>query len=93
LRATKDQKINLRGIFFKKYFPKEFKKNALDLIGLPFEDESIKIDIVPQLKKILDFSRGITPFCKNKGSQRLDSCWNFLNLKSARVQTILEVKI
>jgi len=46
------------------------EKNALDIIRVLFKDESITIDIVPQLKKILDFSRDVTPFCKNKGSQR-----------------------
>jgi len=42
-----------------------------------FKDKSITIDIVPQLQIFLDFSRGVTPFCKNKGSQKLDPSWNF----------------
>jgi len=64
-------------IDFKKYFSKNFKKNALDIIRVLFKDASIAIDIVPQLKKILDFLLSVTPFCKNKGSQRLDPSWNF----------------
>jgi len=27
-------------------------------------------------KNFLDFSRGVTSFCKNKGSQKLDPSWN-----------------
>jgi len=42
-----------------------------------FQDKSITIDIVPELKFFLDFSWGVTPFCKNKGSQKLDPSWNF----------------
>jgi len=45
---------------------KKFKKNAVDIVRLRFKDESITIEIVPQLKKFLDFSWGVTPFCKNK---------------------------
>jgi len=56
---------------------KKFKKNVLDIIGVLFKDESITIDIVLQLKFFLDFSRGVTPFCKNKGSQKVDPSWNF----------------
>jgi len=59
------------------YFSKEFNKNALDIMRVLFKDESITIDIVPQFEKFLDFSRGVTPFCKVKGSQRLDPSWNF----------------
>ena len=44
-------------IFFKRYFSNKFTKNVLDLIRGRFKDESITIDIVPQLKKFLDFSR------------------------------------
>jgi len=61
---------------FQKHFSKEFKKNALDIIRVLFKDKSIKIDIVPQLNFFHYFSRGVTPFCKNKGSQRLDPSWN-----------------
>jgi len=64
-------------IFFKKYFMKKFKKNALDIIRVLFKDKSITIDIVPELKFFLDFSWGVTPFCKNKGSQKQDPSWNF----------------
>jgi len=63
-------------IIFKKYFPKKFKKNALDIIRVLFTDESITFDIVPQLKIFLDFSQGVMPFCKNTGSQKLDPRWN-----------------
>jgi len=42
-----------------------------------FNDESITIVIAHQLQKFLDFSRGVTPFCKKKGSQKLDPSWNF----------------
>jgi len=31
-----------------------------------YKDESIAIDIFPQLNCFLDFSRAVTPFCKNK---------------------------
>jgi len=64
-------------IFFKKYFSKNFRKNALDVMGVLSTDESITIDIVHQLQKFLGFSRGVTPFCKNKGSPKLYPSWNF----------------
>jgi len=56
---------------------KKFKKNALVIIRILFKDKSITIDIVPELNFFLDFSWGVTPFCKNKGSQKLDPSWNF----------------
>jgi len=49
----------------------------MDTIRILFKDASITIDIVPQLNFFLDFSRGVTPFFKNKDSQRLDPSWNF----------------
>jgi len=55
----------------------KFKKNALDIIRVLLKDKSITINIVPQLKNFLDFSGGVTPFCTNKGSQKLDPSWNF----------------
>jgi len=55
----------------------KFKKNALDIIRVLLKDKSITINIVPQLKKFLDFSGGVTPFCNNKCSQKLDPSWNF----------------
>ena len=64
-------------ICFEKYCMKKFKQNALDMLGVLFKDKSITIDIVPELKNFLDFSWGVTPFCKNKGSQKLDPSWNF----------------
>ena len=54
------------------YFPKKLRKTALDTIRVLFKDEPITIDIVPHLKKILDFSRGATPFRKNQSSQKLE---------------------
>jgi len=64
-------------IFFKKCFSKKFKKNALDIIRVLFTDRSITFDIVPQSQFFLDFSRGVTPFGKNKGSQKPDPSRNF----------------
>ena len=64
-------------IFCTKKNSKQFKKNALDIIRVLLKDESITIDIVSQLKKFLDFSWGVTPFCENKGSQKLDPTWDF----------------
>jgi len=58
---------------FQKKIAKKFQKNALDIIRVLFKDKSITIDIIPQLETFLDFSRGVTPLCKNKDSQRLDS--------------------
>jgi len=54
-------------IFFKKHFSKNiFQKNSKRLCWTLFEyffrDQSITIDIVPRLKKILDFPRDVTPF-------------------------------
>jgi len=67
----------LLSYFSEKEIQKKFKKNALDIIRALFKDESIAIDIVPQLEFFLDFSRGFTPFCSNKGLQRLYPCQNF----------------
>ena len=47
-------------------FSKKIKNNALDIIRVIFKDESIAIDIYPQLNFFLDFSRAVTSFCKNK---------------------------
>jgi len=44
-------------MFSKKYFSKKFKKNALDIIGVLFKDESITIHIVAQLNFFLDFAK------------------------------------
>jgi len=49
--------LRLLSYFSKNIFSKKFKKNALDIIRAFLKDESITIDIVPQLKKFLDFSR------------------------------------
>jgi len=67
------KKINLR----EKNFKKKFKKNALNIIRVLFKDKSNTIDIVSELKIFLDFSWGVTSFCKNKGSQKLVPTWNF----------------
>jgi len=65
-------------MFSKKHFAKKIKKNALDVIRILSTDDSITFDIVPQkLQFRLDFSRGVTPFGKNKGSQKLDPSWTF----------------
>jgi len=61
---------------------KKFKKTALDIIETLLKGKSITIDIdrsqlIPELKFFLDFSWGVTPFCKNKGSQKFDSSWDF----------------
>ena len=79
-------KLSLCAFFhiFQKHFSKEFKKNALDIIRVLFKDKSITIDIVPQFKIFLDFSRGVTPFYKKKGSQRLDPSWNFFCCEPAK---------
>jgi len=62
---------------FQKKNLKKFKRNALDIIRVLLKDKSITIDIVSQFKFFLDFSWGVTPFGKNKGSQKLDPIWNF----------------
>jgi len=49
----------------------------MDTIRILVKDESITIDIVPQLDFFLDFSRGVTPFFTNTECQRLDPSWNF----------------
>jgi len=49
-------------------FNKNSTLNVLYIIRVLFKNRSIIIDNVHQLQKILDFSRGVTPFCKNKGS-------------------------
>jgi len=80
---------------YQKTIFKQIEKNALDLITVLLKDDSITIDIVPQLDFFFDLSRGDTPFCKNKSLQKLDpSCNSFvLNLESAQVQTNLQVNI
>jgi len=83
-------------IFFKKCFKKKFKKNALDIIRVLFKDKSITIDIVPELKNFLDISWGVTPFCKIKGSQKLDPTWIFFccePLKCSGLNKILSENI
>jgi len=79
VRVSPPKTVILRFLsyFSKNIFQKKFKKNALDIIRVLFKDESITIDIVPKLKFLLDFSRGVTPFGKNKGSQKLNPSWNF----------------
>jgi len=57
-------------------FLKALKKNALDTIRLLFQDESIAIDIFPQLKIFPDFSRAVSPFLQKPSSQKLDPSWN-----------------
>jgi len=64
-------------IFFKKCFSKKFKKNAVDMIRNFLKDESNTSDSISQLQIFFAFSRGVTPFCKNKGSQKQDPSWNF----------------
>jgi len=38
----------------------------MGILTVHFKDESITIDIVPQLKNFHEFSWVVTPFCKSK---------------------------
>jgi len=53
---------------------KKNRKSALDIIEVLFKDESIAIDIFPQLNFFLDFSRAVTSLAK-KSSQKIDPSW------------------
>jgi len=53
-------------IFFKKHFSKKFTKNALDIIRVLFKDESITINIVPQINFSLTFHGLSRLFAKTK---------------------------
>ena len=44
------------------YFPAKLRENALDIIRVPLKDISSTTYAVPLLKKILNFTRGVTPF-------------------------------
>ena len=61
------------------FFLKKLQKECVGhhMIKMFLKDASITIDFVPQLKFFLVFLLSVTPFCKNKGSRRLDPNWNF----------------
>jgi len=64
------------------YFSKNiFQKTSIKIRWTPFEyflkTNQLQLILFLNSKKFVDFPGGVTPFCKNKGSQKLDPSWSF----------------